>query len=88
MKIRLAVARLIQLHYETHPKRVAATVGLSAEYCKRLWAKSDRSEWPDNRMALAVYAEMKRTPERYCEHETVEPSEKGNPLEGLVLASD
>jgi len=67
MKIRLTIARLVQLHYETHPKRIAATVGLSAEYCKRLWAQIDRGEWPDNRIALAVFAEMQRNPEVYRE---------------------
>ena len=81
LKVRLTIARLMQLHYETHPRRIAATVGLSERYCQRLWARMDRDQWPDSRIALAVYADMKRNPERYVEVD--EPSEESNSNEGL-----
>lgn len=77
MKVRLTIARLMQLHYETHPKRVAVSVGLSPRYCQRLWAQMDREEWPDNRIALAVFAEMRRNPEVYSEAD--ESSEESHP---------
>jgi hypothetical protein len=60
MKVRLTIARLMQLHYDTHPKRIAAMIGLSAPYCRRLWREMDMAEWPDSRLALQNFAEMKR----------------------------
>jgi hypothetical protein len=72
--IRRAIARLVQLHYETHPKRIAATVGLSPAYCTRLWRHMDQEEWPHVIAALQMFVDMKRAKETYAEHE-IAPSE-------------
>lgn len=69
MNIRLAIARLMQLHYDTHPQRIAATVGLTPPYCRRLWREIDREEWPHVVAALQIYADMKRSPLVYGEHD-------------------
>lgn len=82
-KIRRAIARLMQLHYDTHPKRIAATVGLSPAYCRRLWREVESEQWPQSTVALQVFGEMKRNREVYCEHEADGKSEKGTPADGL-----
>lgn len=80
-RIRLAIARLMEIHAETHPKRIAARFGLSAEYCKRLWAQTERKEWPDNRIALAVFAEMQRDPDASREYETGDNAGMGSDMQ-------
>ncbi len=70
MKLRVTIARLMQLHYDTHPTRIAATVGLSPAYCRRLWREIEREQWPHVVAALNIFSDMKRHPEVYSEHET------------------
>ena len=70
MNIRVTIARLMQLHYDTHPARISATVGLTPPYLRRLWREIEREQWPHVLAALQIYAEMKRAPEVYSEHET------------------
>ena len=79
MKIRLAIARLTQLHADTHPQRLAAASGVSSAYCRRLWRELDMEDWPDNRIALQTLAELKRHPQTYSEHE-VEQQPRENAL--------
>jgi len=74
IRLRRAIARLMQLHYDTHPKRIAATVGLSPAYCRRLWREIENEHWPQVTIALQVFGEMKRSRETYCEHGTDESS--------------
>lgn len=78
MKVRLTIARLMQLHYDTHPKRIALTVGLSPAYCRRLWREIEMQYWPDNRMALTAFGEMKRSPQEYAEHVDPKPADGAN----------
>lgn len=46
--VRLMIARLIQLHRETDPRRLCAKIGLSLteEYCLRVWRETANSEMP------------------------------------------
>jgi hypothetical protein len=77
MNIRLAIARLVQLHYETHPKRIAASVGLTSAYCTRLWRHTDTADWPHIVAALQIFKDMRRAKEGYAEHEADNQADKG-----------
>ena len=82
MQLRLTIARLMQLHADTHPHRIAAAVGLTAPYCRRLWRELETEKWPTNQAALQTLSELKRRPQTYTEHEA-EHQSRDNAAAGL-----
>jgi hypothetical protein len=44
---RLGIARLVQLHHDTHPERLADKFGLSGSYVRQLWSNTPKEHWPD-----------------------------------------
>jgi len=48
------MARLVQLHLETHPDRIGRHFGVSAEYVRRQWRMMHAHEFAPIEEALAV----------------------------------
>lgn len=59
-KIRRVIARLVQLHHDTHPDRLAAITGFSPAYCRILWHQTQHEELPHVITALCLLEDMKR----------------------------
>jgi len=62
------IARLMQLHVETHPKRVAQKVGLSAKHIRRLWGKFEVRDMPPAEEALEILNPPRPPDPQYGEH--------------------
>lgn len=41
---RKQMARLLQLHYETHPLRIAERLGVTRQYVTRVWSETPPEE--------------------------------------------
>ncbi len=54
LSTRRQLARLLQLHHETHPARLAARLGLSAGYVRRLWTETEIREMATLSQALSL----------------------------------
>lgn len=52
--LRRQIARLMQIHNETHPVRIARRVGLSAQYVRRLWREMPLDSMPPETDALPM----------------------------------
>ncbi len=50
------VARLIQLHQETHPDRIAKRFNISGDYARRIWSKLPAHEQSSLSEALHALA--------------------------------
>lgn len=63
--VRSKIARLMQLHLDTNPNRVARRFGISVSYVRQLWRERDRPQLAPTHDALAtLYAAPAREPER------------------------
>lgn len=49
---RAHIARLVQLHRQTHPARIAGILGVTANYVQRIWAQTTLPEMPSTQEAL------------------------------------
>lgn len=54
-KMQQRMARLVQLHMQTHPRRVAAHFGVSPGYVRRLWRERPLDQMSTLREALMSY---------------------------------
>lgn len=52
---RKVIARLMHLHHQTHPDRLAQRFNVTAQYVRMIWAKCSLDEHATLREALGVY---------------------------------
>lgn len=55
------IARLMQLHYETNPNRLAQRLGVSAKHIRAIWSQTDTWQMPPISQALELLAEPERS---------------------------
>lgn len=56
-RLRREMARLLQLHVETHPDRIARRFGVTPRYVRQLWARYPMSEMASLSDALHGFQE-------------------------------
>lgn len=57
--LRRHIARLMQLHYDLHPERLSARLGLSPQHLRRIWRETPIEEMPSAIHALDTIARHK-----------------------------
>lgn len=79
-----AIARLMHLHHQTHPNRLAERFGITPWYCRKIYGEMPLEDLPALREALKVFiAEPSMTLTDACQQANPQHSPSGD---GLTFA--